>query len=73
MLPKKSGSSGGMISHFAPGVLTIYGEALRKPAGGITGRRANMPPRCLMEGAVRSGEYAAEQAINAGASRSVVA
>jgi len=36
-----------MISHFAPGVLTNYGEALRKSAGRITGRRANMPPRCL--------------------------
>jgi monoamine oxidase len=40
-------SLGGMISHFAPGVLTNYGEALRKPAGRFTGRRANMPRRCM--------------------------
>lgn len=62
-------SLGGVISHFAPGVLTSYGEALRKPAGRIHWAASEYATEMhgLMEGAVRSGESAAEQAINAGA------
>ena len=55
-------SLGGMMGHFPPGVLTAYGSALHEPAGRIYwagGERATLM-HGLMEGAVRSGEQAAQ-------------
>jgi monoamine oxidase len=59
-------SLGGMIAHFAPGVLTNYGHALREPAGRIhwAGSEYATEMHGLMEGAVRSGESAADQVVN---------
>jgi monoamine oxidase len=49
-------------AHFAPGVWTSYGEAWRAPAGRIHWAGAEYAPQWngYMEGAVRSGEAAAE-------------
>jgi monoamine oxidase len=60
-------SLGGMIAHFAPGVLTSYGHALREPAGRIhwAGSEYATDMHGLMEGAVRSGERAADQLLAA--------
>jgi monoamine oxidase len=60
-------SQGGMISHFAPGVLTTYGAALREPAGRIhwAGAERATEMHGLIEGAVRSGERAAREALGA--------
>jgi monoamine oxidase len=59
-------SLGGMISHFAPGVLTNFGEALREPAGRIhwAGAERATEMHGLMEGAVRSGERAADEVVD---------
>jgi monoamine oxidase len=56
-------SLGGMIGHFAPGVLTTYGHALRRPVGRIrwAGSEQAAEMHGLIEGAVRSGERAAEE------------
>jgi monoamine oxidase len=58
-------SLGGMIAHFAPGVLTNFGEALREPAGRIhwAGAERATEMHGLMEGAVRSGERAADEVV----------
>jgi monoamine oxidase len=58
-------SLGGMIAHFAPGVLTNFGQALREPAGRIhwAGTERATEMHGLMEGAVRSGESAADQVL----------
>jgi monoamine oxidase len=60
-------SLGGMIAHFAPGVLTNYGHALREPSGRIhwAGAECATEMYGLIEGAVRSGESVADQVINA--------
>jgi monoamine oxidase len=60
-------SLGGMIGHFAPGVLTTYGSALRQPVGRVHWANSESATRMhgLMEGAVRSGEQAAEQVLAA--------
>jgi monoamine oxidase len=49
-------------AHFAPGVWTAYGEALRAPVGRIHWAGAECSPvwNGYMEGAVRSGEVAAD-------------
>jgi monoamine oxidase len=54
-------------AHFAPGVWTSYGEAWRAPAGRIHWAGAECSPRWngYMEGAVRSGEAAAESVFRA--------
>ena len=59
-------SLGGMIAHFAPGVLTNFGHALREPAGRIhwAGAERATEMHGLMEGAVRSGEAAAEDVLS---------
>ncbi len=59
-------SLGGMIAHFAPGVLTNFGPALREPAGRIhwAGAERATEMHGLMEGAVRSGERAADEIVN---------
>jgi monoamine oxidase len=60
---------GGMIGHLAPGVLTNFGHALREPAGRIhwAGTERATEMHGLMEGAVRSGERAADEVVNAAA------
>jgi monoamine oxidase len=52
-------------AHFAPGVWTSYGEAWRAPAGRVHWAGAECAPRWngYMEGAVRSGEAVAEEAV----------
>ena len=62
-------SLGGMIAHFAPGVLTNFGPALRHPAGRIhwAGTERATEMHGLMEGAVRSGERTADEVVNAAA------
>jgi monoamine oxidase len=59
-------SLGGMIAHFAPGVLTNFGHALREPAGRIhwAGAERATEMHGLMEGAVRSGEGAAGEVLS---------
>jgi monoamine oxidase len=59
-------SLGGMIAHFAPGVLTSFGQALHEPAGRIhwAGAERATEMHGLMEGAVRSGETAADEVVN---------
>jgi monoamine oxidase len=59
-------SLGGMIAHFAPGVLTNFGEALHESAGRIhwAGAERATEMHGLMEGAVRSGESAADDVVN---------
>jgi monoamine oxidase len=57
---------GGMISHFACGVATNFGHVLREPAGRIhwAGTERAIQMHGLMEGAVRSGESAADAVVN---------
>lgn len=58
-------SQGGMIGHFPTGVLTSYGSVLHEPAGRIywAGSERAKLMNGLMEGAVRSGEEAAQDVI----------
>jgi len=60
-------SLGGMMAHFAPGVLTTYGHALREPVGRIhwAGAERATVMHGLMEGAVRSGERTAAEVLAA--------
>ncbi len=60
-------SLGGMIGFFAPGVLTTSGPALRTPVGRIhwAGTERATAMHGLIEGAVRSGEAAAEEVLAA--------
>ena len=61
--------SGGAISaHFPPGVLTSLGHALRRPTGRIHWAGTETAPRWFgfIEGAVRSGERAAEEVSGSG-------
>jgi monoamine oxidase len=61
-------SLGGMIAHYPPGTLTNYGSAIREPAGRIhfAGTERATEMYGLMEGAVRSGEKAADEVIAGG-------
>jgi len=63
-------SLGGMISHFSPGTLTTYGTALRAPVGRIhwAGAERATEMHGLIEGAVRSGERAADEGLRSGRS-----
>jgi len=60
-------SRGGPICSFGPGALTHYGEALRQPAGRIhwAGAETATAWTGYMDGAVRSGERAAEEVLDA--------
>jgi monoamine oxidase len=60
---------GGMIGHFAPGVITNFGHALRESAGRIhwAGTERATEMHGLMEGAVRSGERAADEVVGSAA------
>jgi monoamine oxidase len=59
-------SLGGMIAHLAPGVLTNFGQAIREPIGRVhwAGSERATEMHGLMEGAVRSGERAADEIVN---------
>jgi monoamine oxidase len=56
---------GDMFAHYAPGVLTGFGRALRQPCGRIhwAGTETATLWQGSMEGAVRSGERAAEEVL----------
>lgn len=58
---------GGMMSHLAPGVLTQYGEVLRRPVGRIhwAGTETATVSHGTIDGAVRSGERAALEIVEA--------
>ncbi len=60
-------SRGGPVSTFGPGALSTYGEALRRPSGRIhwAGSETASVWCGYMDGAVRSGERAAEEALDA--------
>jgi monoamine oxidase len=60
-------SRGGPVCSFGPGVLARYGEALRQPAGRIHWAGAETATIWCgyMDGAVRSGERAAEEVLDA--------
>jgi monoamine oxidase len=59
-------SLGGMIGHLPPGVLTSYGPAIRQPFGHVhwAGTERATTMHGLMEGAVRSGERAADEVLD---------
>jgi monoamine oxidase len=60
-------SRGGPVCSFAPGALASYGEALRRPTGRVhwAGAETATVWCGYMEGAVRSGERAAEEVLDA--------
>lgn len=60
-------SLGGMIGHLPTGVLTGYGSAIRQPVGRIhwAATETATAMHGLMEGAVRSGERAADEVLAA--------
>jgi monoamine oxidase len=60
-------SRGGPVCSFAPGALASYGEALRQPTGRVhwAGAETATVWCGYMEGAVRSGERAAEEVLDA--------
>jgi monoamine oxidase len=60
-------SRGDMFAHYAPGVLTNFGKALRAPCGRIhwAGTETATQWAGCIEGAVRAGERAAEEVLNA--------
>jgi monoamine oxidase len=58
-------SRGGMMSHWAPGVISQFGPALRKPVGRIhwAGTETATVSHGTIDGAVRSGERAALEVV----------
>jgi monoamine oxidase len=60
-------SRGGYVAHFPPGVLTGYGRALREPVGPIhwAGAETATVSHGAVDGAIRSGERAATEALAA--------
>ena len=56
-----------MCSHYAPGVLTGFGRALREPCGRIhwAGTETAGTSHGAIDGAVRSGERAAAEVLHA--------
>jgi monoamine oxidase len=56
-------SRGGYVAHFPPGVLTRYGRALREPVGPVhwAGTETATTGHGSVDGAIRSGERAAEE------------
>lgn len=59
-------SRGDRLAHWAPGVLTGFGRALREPCGRIhwAGTETAIEWLGAIEGAVRSGERAADEALS---------
>jgi monoamine oxidase len=64
---KEAWTQGGMIGHFPPGVLTGFGPTLRAPVGRIHWACTETATRWhgQIEGAIRSGERAAEEVLQA--------
>jgi monoamine oxidase len=62
-------SGGGMISHTPPGVLTEFGHAIQPPCGRIhwAGTETSSVMYGFVDGAVRSGERAAREVVDADA------
>ncbi len=60
-------SRGGPVCAFTPGALSEHGEALRRPSGRVhwAGSETSTVWNGYMDGAVRSGERAAEEALDA--------
>jgi monoamine oxidase len=60
-------SQGGMIAHFPPGVLSTYGRNLREPVGRLhwAGTESATQMSAFIEGAIRSGERAADEVLQA--------
>jgi monoamine oxidase len=60
-------SGGGMISHAPTGVMTEFGPALRQPCGRIhwAGTESSAVMLGWVDGAIRSGERAAVEAMSA--------
>ncbi len=60
-------SLGGMIGHLPTGILTAYGQALRQPVGRIhwSGAERAVEMHGLIDGAIRSGERAADEVLAA--------
>ena len=60
-------SLGGMIGHLPTGILSAYGEALRQPVGRIhwSGAERATEMHGLIDGAIRSGERAADEVLAA--------
>jgi monoamine oxidase len=60
-------SRGGPVCSPSPGALSAYGQALSRPAGRVhwAGAETSAVWRGYMDGAVRSGERAAEEALDA--------
>ena len=58
---------GGMVTHFPPGVLTSLGHALRPPAGRVhwAGTETAVDFMGTIEGAIESGERAADEVLAA--------
>jgi monoamine oxidase len=58
-------SRGGMMSHWAPGVITQFGHMLRKPVGRIhwAGTETATRSHGTIDGAIRSGERAALEVV----------
>ena len=61
-------SHGCFMAHFPPGVLTQYGRVLREPCGRIhwAGTETSTFAHGSMDGAVRSGQRAANEVLAAG-------
>lgn len=61
-------SHGDMFAHYAPGVLTHFGKTLRTPCGRIhwAGTETAVQWCGSIEGAIRSGERAADEVLQAG-------
>jgi len=62
---------GGMVSRFGPGVLTSFGRALRAPVGRVhwAGTETATVTHGGIDGAIRSGERAAREVVDADGSR----
>jgi monoamine oxidase len=62
---KERYSGGGMISHAPPGVLTEFGYTLREPCGRVhwAGTESSAVMCGWVDGAIRSGERAAEEVL----------
>ncbi|MBV9454902.1 MAG: FAD-dependent oxidoreductase [Rubrobacter sp.] len=65
---KEEWNQGAMMGHYPPGVLTEFGPALSAPVGRIRWANSEMPTHWHghIEGAIRSGERAAEEVLQAG-------
>jgi monoamine oxidase len=65
---KEEWTQGGMVGHFPPGVLTEFGPAVRAPVGRLhwAGTETATHWHTHIEGAIRSGERAAEEVLQAG-------